>query len=42
LATQFAEKMIVCMESNEMAIDIAIEGGGLEIREHALCVMLEF
>jgi hypothetical protein len=30
------------MENNEMAFDIAIRGGGLEIKGHALCAMLEF
>jgi len=36
------EKLIVLIESNEKAFDATIGGGGLEIRGHALCVVLEF
>jgi hypothetical protein len=34
--------IILMMESNDMAFDIATKGGGLKIEGHALCVMLEF
>jgi hypothetical protein len=41
MATQFVKKMIIIMESNEKAFDATIGGGGLEIRRHAMCVVLE-
>jgi hypothetical protein len=34
--------IILMMESNEMAFHIATRGWGLEIKGHALCVLLEF
>jgi hypothetical protein len=39
---QRSEKLIVLIESNERAFDAATAGGGLKIRGHALCVVLEF
>jgi hypothetical protein len=34
--------IVLMMKSNEMAFDIAARGGVLEIKGHALCVVLEF
>jgi hypothetical protein len=42
LATQFAKKLIVLIESNERAFDATIGGGSLEIKGHVLCFLLEF
>jgi len=42
LATQFVKKLIVLIKSNKRAFDAATGSGGLKIRGHVLCVLLEF
>jgi hypothetical protein len=42
LVAQFAKKLIVLIKSNERAFDASTKGGGLKIRGHVLCVLLEF
>jgi hypothetical protein len=42
LVAQFAKKLMVLIGSNERAFNAATRGGGLEIKEHVLCVLLEF
>jgi hypothetical protein len=42
LATQFVKKLIVLIKNNEKAFNATTGGGGLKIRGHVLCVLLEF